>query len=144
MPDGLYVNYLPGKVSKNPSPAPFRQCAGRGGIWMPSYKAPVEDVMFLLKDVFQIERYNNLPGFEDATPETIEAILAEGAKLCEEAFAPLNRIGDQEGCERRDDGSVKTPTGFRDAYRAYVEGGWMGLSAPVDYGGQGLPTTLNT
>jgi acyl-CoA dehydrogenase len=111
---------------------------------MPSYKAPVDDVMFLLRDVFQIERYNNLPGFEDATPETIEAILAEGAKLCEEAFAPLNRVGDEQGCTRHPDGTVTTPKGFREAYRAYVEGGWMGLSAPTEYGGQGLPMTLNT
>jgi len=111
---------------------------------MPSYKAPVEDVMFLLKDVFQIERYNNLPGFEDATPETIEAILAEGAKLCEEAFAPLNRVGDEEGCTRHPDGTVTTPKGFKEAYRAFAEGGWMGLSAPTEFGGQGLPMTLNT
>src|SRR5687768_3350258 len=83
---------------------------------MPSYKAPVEDALFLLKDVFSIERYNNLAGFADATPDMIEAILAEGAKLCEEVFAPLNRAGDQEGCERLDDGSVKTPAGFKDAY----------------------------
>jgi 3-(methylsulfanyl)propanoyl-CoA dehydrogenase len=111
---------------------------------MPSYKAPVEDVLFLLNDVFAIERYNNLPGFADATPDVIEAIVAEGAKLCEEVFAPLNRIGDEEGCERHPDGAVTTPTGFKEAYRAYVEGGWMGLSAPAQYGGQGLPTTLNT
>jgi acyl-CoA dehydrogenase len=111
---------------------------------MPSYKAPVEDVLFLLNDVFAIERYNNLPGFADAQPDVVEAIVSEGAKLCEEVFAPLNRIGDQEGCKRHPDGAVTTPTGFKEAYRAYVEGGWMGLSAPVEYGGQGLPTTLNT
>jgi alkylation response protein AidB-like acyl-CoA dehydrogenase len=111
---------------------------------MPSYKAPVDDVLFLLKDVFPIERYNNLPGFADATPDVIEAVLGEGAKLCEEVFAPLNRIGDQEGCTRQPDGSVMTPKGFKEAYQAYAGGGWMGLSAPAEYGGQGLPTTLNT
>ncbi|MBZ6078613.1 acyl-CoA dehydrogenase C-terminal domain-containing protein [Microvirga puerhi] len=111
---------------------------------MPVYKAPVEDVMFLLNDVFPIERYNNLPGFADATPDTVEAILGEGAKLCEEAFAPLNRVGDEEGCTRHPDGSVTTPKGFKDAYEAFTAGGWMGLSAPEEYGGQGLPTTLNS
>ncbi len=111
---------------------------------MPVYKAPVEDVMFLLNDVFPIERYNNLPGFADATPDTVEAILGEGAKLCEEVFAPLNLSGDQEGCTRNPDGSVTTPKGFREAYEAYSAGGWMGLAAPEEYGGQGLPSTLNT
>jgi acyl-CoA dehydrogenase len=111
---------------------------------MPTYKAPVEDALFLLHDVLGFDRYNNLPGFSDATPDVVEAILGEGAKLCEEVFAPLNRIGDQEGCKRQDDGSVATPTGFKDAYRAYCEGGWMGISAPVEYGGQGLPSILNT
>ena len=111
---------------------------------MPSYKAPVEDALFLLNDVFHLERYNNLPGFADATPDVLEAILTEGAKLCEETFAPLNRIGDEEGCTRNADGSVTTPPGFKEAYRAYATGGWMGLSAPAEYGGQGLPSILNT
>lgn len=111
---------------------------------MPVYKAPVEDVMFLLNDVFPIERYNNLPGFADATPDTVEAILGEGAKLCEEVFAPLNLSGDQEGCTRHPDGSVTTPKGFKEAYEAYAAGGWMGLAAPEEYGGQGLPSALNT
>jgi alkylation response protein AidB-like acyl-CoA dehydrogenase len=111
---------------------------------MPVYKAPVEDVMFLLNDVFPIERHNNLPGFADATPDTVEAILVEGAKLCEEVFAPLNRTGDLEGCTRNPDGSVTTPRGFKEAYEAYAAGGWMGLAAPEEYGGQGLPSLLNT
>jgi acyl-CoA dehydrogenase len=111
---------------------------------MPAYKAPVEDVLFLLNDVFHLERHNNLPGFADATPDMVEVIVAEGARFCEEVFAPLNRIGDQEGCTRHADGRVTTPAGFREAYRAYAEGGWMGLSAPTEYGGQGLPSTLNT
>ena len=110
---------------------------------MPVYKAPVEDVMFLLKDVFPIERHNNLPGFADATPDTVEAILTEGARLCEEVFAPLNLAGDREGCVRHPDGAVSTPKGFKAAYDAYVAGGWMGLSMPEAFGGQGLPTTLN-
>jgi acyl-CoA dehydrogenase len=111
---------------------------------MPVYKAPVEDVMFLLREVFPIERHNNLPGFGDATPDMVEAILTEGAKLCEEEFAPLNRVGDMEGCTRNPDGSVRTPKGFKEAYEAYASGGWMGLSVPEDFGGQGLPSTLNT
>ncbi len=111
---------------------------------MPVYKAPVEDVLFLLNDVFRIDRYNNLPGFEDTTPDMIEAILGEGAKLCEEALHPLNLSGDKEGCTRHADGRVTTPKGFREAYKAYCEGGWLGLSAPVEFGGQGLPSTLNS
>ena len=109
---------------------------------MPAFKAPVEDVLFLLNDVFQLQNYNNLPGFADAAPDTVEAILAEGAKLCEEVLAPLNRIGDVEGCRHHADGSVTTPQGFREAYEAYAAGGWVALSAPQEYGGQGLPTTL--
>ncbi len=110
---------------------------------MPVYKAPVQDVMFLLNDVFQIERYNNLPGFADATPDLIEAILSEGAKLCEEVFQPVNLSGDKEGCTRHPDGSVTTPKGYKAAFDAYREGGWLGLPVPEEFGGQGLPSTLN-
>jgi hypothetical protein len=109
---------------------------------MPSYKAPLEDVSFLLNDVFQIDRYNNLPGFSDASADVREAILAEAAKLSEEVLQPLNRIGDLEGCTRHDDGRVTTPKGFKAAYKQLGEGGWLGLSMPTEYGGQGLPSTL--
>jgi acyl-CoA dehydrogenase len=111
---------------------------------MPTYKAPVEDVLFLLNDVFGMERYNNLPGFADATPDVVEAVLGEAAKFCEEVVQPLNRIGDKVGCKRNDDGSVTTPPGFKEAYGQFADGGWIGISAPAEYGGQGLPSTLTT
>ncbi len=109
---------------------------------MPVYKAPVEDTLFLLNDVFQFERYNNLPGFAEATPDLVEAVLGEGAKLCEEVLQPINHSGDQEGCKRNADGSVTTPKGFKQAYEAYAAGGWIGLAMDPEYGGQGLPYTL--
>src|SRR4051812_30024426 len=108
---------------------------------MPIYKAPVEDVTFLLNDVFQIDRYDNLPGFTDASADVREAILSEAAKLSEEVLQPLNRTGDLEGCKRNDDGSVTTPKGFKEAFKQVAEGGWLGLSAPAEYGGQGVSGT---
>jgi acyl-CoA dehydrogenase len=110
---------------------------------MPIYKAPVEDVSFLLNDVFQIDNYNNLPGFADASLDVREAILGEAAKLSEEVLQPLNHVGDLEGCTRHDDGRVTTPTGFKAAFKQMAEGGWLGLSVPQEFGGQGLPTTLS-
>src|ERR1700736_2789902 len=110
---------------------------------MPIYKAPVEDVSFLLNDVFQVDRYDNLPGFSDAAADVREAILNEAAKLSEEVLQPLNRVGDLEGCIRHDDNSVTTPKGFKEAFRQVAEGGWLGLSAPSEYGGQGLPVALS-
>src|ERR1700709_2966331 len=94
---------------------------------MPSYKAPLEDVSFLLNDVFQIDRYNNLPGFSDASSDVREAILAEAAKLTEQVLQPLNRIGDLEGCTRHDDGRVTTPKGFKQAVKQATQGGWLAL-----------------
>src|SRR6516162_8434240 len=97
---------------------------------MPSYKAPVEDTLFLLRDVLGYERYGNLPGFSDAPLDVVEAVLGELGKVAEEVFQPLNRAGDLEGCKRHDDGRVTTPKGFKDAYDALRRGGWIGLSAP--------------
>ena len=109
---------------------------------MPVYKAPVEDVQFLLNDVFHLDRYDNLPGFSDASPDVVAAILGEAAKFTEEVLTPLNRIGDLEGCTRHDDGRVTTPKGFKEAFNQLRDGGWIGISAPAEYGGQGLPATM--
>ncbi|HET7413769.1 MAG TPA: acyl-CoA dehydrogenase, partial [Pararhizobium sp.] len=111
---------------------------------MPIYKAPVEDTLFILNDVLGYARYDNLPGFAEAAPDILEAILQEGARLAEEELLPTSRIGDTEGCVRHDDGSVTAPKGFREAYGRYREGGWLGLAADPAHGGQGLPYVLHT
>ena len=109
---------------------------------MPSYKAPVDDTLFLIRDVLEYERYGNLPRFSEAPLDVIEAVLREGGKFAEEVIQPLNRSGDQEGCTRDAAGNVATPKGFKQAYKAYVEGGWVGLAGDPAYGGQGLPHFL--
>jgi acyl-CoA dehydrogenase len=111
---------------------------------LPVYKAPVEDTMFILRDVLGYERYSNLAGFSDASLDIVEAVLSEGAKLAENVMFPLNYSGDQQGCTRNADGSVTTPDGFKAAFDAYCEGGWLGLGFDPEYGGQGLPYVLHT
>ncbi|MCX8996006.1 acyl-CoA dehydrogenase C-terminal domain-containing protein [Rhizobiaceae bacterium BDR2-2] len=110
---------------------------------MPVYKAPVNDTLFVLNDVLNLQNYGNLPGFADLGPDMLEAIVSEAAKVAEEEFFPLNLSGDQEGCTRSDDGSVTVPAGFKEAYDAYCQGGWLGLAVPEEFGGQGLPYTLH-
>lgn len=109
---------------------------------MPTYKAPVSDTLFLLTDVFDYAKYANAPGFSDAPIDLVEAVLTEGAKFVEEVLQPLNRVGDLEGCKRNPDGGVTTPKGFKEAYKAFVEGGWVGLAGDPAFGGQGLPAFL--
>ena len=110
---------------------------------MPSYTAPVAETMFLLTDVFPLDRYANLPRFAATPIDVVEAILAGGGRFASEVLQPLNLRGDQEGCRRLDGGSAVTPKGFKDAYRQYVEGGWAGVSGSTAYGGQGLPQFVN-
>ena len=108
-----------------------------------SYQAPVRDQMFILRDVLHLDSYANLPGFADAALDTVEAVLTEGAKFCEEVLAPINHAGDQEGCVWSPDNTVKTPKGFKEAYATMVEAGWPALGAEPEFGGQGLPRVLS-
>ncbi|MFT4047437.1 MAG: acyl-CoA dehydrogenase C-terminal domain-containing protein [Solimonas sp.] len=109
---------------------------------MPAYKAPLRDMRFLLNEVFDYPaHYASLPNGKDADPDTVAAILEEGAKFCEEVLSPLNLPGDEEGC-RFENGKVTTPKGFKEAYEQYVAGGWQGLSHPAEYGGQGMPMSM--
>jgi alkylation response protein AidB-like acyl-CoA dehydrogenase len=108
-----------------------------------TYQAPVRDYQFLLRDVLQLDRYANLPAFADASMDTVEAILEEAGKFTSEVLAPLNTVGDKQGCVWSPDFTVKTPDGFKDAYAKLVEGGWPALGSDPAYGGQGLPHVVN-
>src|SRR5438874_2089258 len=101
-------------------------------------------MQFVMNDLAGLEQVGKLPGCEDATPDTVAAILAEAAKFATEVLDPLNAVGDREGARRLDDGSVKTPTGFKDAYLQYCANGWNGLTKSPEFGGQGLPQLVAT
>ncbi|MEO7997149.1 MAG: acyl-CoA dehydrogenase C-terminal domain-containing protein [Gemmatimonadaceae bacterium] len=108
---------------------------------MPSYRAPLDDIHFLLHDVHNVAQLSQLPAFAEATPDVIDAVLAEAASVCEQLLFPLNQSGDAEGC-RYENGEVKTPAGFKEAYAQYAGGGWTGIAAPSEFGGQGLPEAV--
>lgn len=105
------------------------------------FTAPVRDLRFVLEELLEY-RSLALPGFEETTPDLVEAVLEEAAKLAGEVWSPLNASGDQQGCVRRDDGGVTLPEGFAEAYQAYVEGGWNGIGVSQELGGQGLPEVV--
>jgi len=106
---------------------------------MSQYQAPLAEMHFVMTELAGLEDIARLPGFEDATPDTVLAILEEAARFATEVLDPLNSIGDREGARLDDDCRVTTPAGFRDAYRQFCELGWNGLSKSADFGGQGMP-----
>ena len=110
---------------------------------MPVYSPPSENIKFILHDVLKASKLSELPGYEDFSDDLMDQIIEEGGKICEEVLFPINQSGDQEGCTFND-GEVKTPKGFKEAYDTFAEGGWCGLSADPEYGGMGMPVLLNT
>ena len=110
---------------------------------MPSYKAPLRDMRFVLYELMNAEKLPTLAGYEEFTRDLVEPILEEAAKMCEEVLQPLNRSGDEEGC-RLENGVVYTPKGFKEAYKQYCEGGWNSIACDPELGGQGMPKIVCT
>ncbi|MDB5472594.1 MAG: acyl-CoA dehydrogenase [Caulobacter sp.] len=108
-----------------------------------AYQPPVRDHVFLLEDVLKIDQYAELPAFADASLDVVKAIIEEAGKFTGEVLAPLNAVGDKQGCTWRQDNTVTTPTGFKEAYKQLCDGGWTGLGSDPAYGGQGLPHVVN-
>mgnify|MGYP000668582440 CR=1 FL=1 len=107
-----------------------------------NYKAPLRDMEFVYYELFNGEELTKLPGYEEAEPETVKAILQEAAKMAENVLLPLNQSGDEEGC-RFESGNVTAPKGFKEAYDIFTEGGWHGLSTDPEFNGMGLPHSLS-
>ena len=110
---------------------------------MGDYQAPLRDMQFVIEELIGLEEIASLPGYEDATPDLVRAILEEAGKLARDVLSPINRSGDIEGA-KLENGVVITPTGFRSAYQAYVDGGWNALQFDREIGGQGLPQLVAT
>ncbi len=110
---------------------------------MPEYKAPVRDMKFVMQELLDCDSHYQKLGYDDASLDMVDAIIGEAAKFTEQVIAPINQSGDEQGCTWTE-GDVTTPNGFKDAYQQYVDGGWPTLAQNVDFGGQGLPHSLNT
>ncbi|MEQ8745908.1 acyl-CoA dehydrogenase C-terminal domain-containing protein [Pyruvatibacter sp.] len=108
---------------------------------MPTYKAPVDDFMFIFHDLLKIHERSDLPGFEDLTPDMTRAILEAGGKFCEEVLQPINQSGDEEGAHF-ENGVVRVPAGFKEAYQQYCDNGWNRLGAPESVGGANMPSVV--
>src|SRR6202158_1820979 len=111
---------------------------------MSTYRAPMQEIQFVMNELAGLEQVGKLPGYEDATPDTVAAILEEASKFATEVLDPLNAVGDREGATWQEGGKVKTATGFKDAYRRFAENGWNGLTKNPEHGGQGLPQLVAT
>ncbi len=109
---------------------------------MQTYRAPLREMRFVLHELLDASVLSALPGYEEATPDVIDAMIEEGARLCENVLLPLNRPADEEGCHY-ENGAVRTPEGFKEAYRRFVEAGWTGVTVAPGYGGQGLPELVS-
>ena len=109
---------------------------------MPRYTAPVKDMQFILHDVLKVSEHD-VPGYDELERDFTNAVLEEAGKLNSEVLAPLNVVGDTEGC-RLENGVVYTPTGFKDAFEQVKEGGWTGLDMPEEFGGQNMPVVIGT
>ena len=108
-----------------------------------TYHAPLKDMLFVMNELANLSEINQLPGCEDATPDTVEAVLEENAKFCGEVVAPLNHPGDKEPSHGHD-GQVTTSKGFKEAFRGFADAGWQGVQHPAEFGGQGLPKLVAT
>ena len=110
---------------------------------MSEYQAPLKDIRFVMQDLAGLDQIVSLPGYEEATPDVVDAILEEAAKFAGGVVSPLNQVGDRDGARWKDT-IVTTPAGFKEAYRQFVDNGWNALGCDPDFGGQGLPRLLST
>ncbi|NCZ66280.1 MAG: acyl-CoA dehydrogenase, partial [Rhodobacteraceae bacterium] len=109
---------------------------------MPHYNAPTKDMQYVLNDVLDVKN-SSIPGYADLDADSLSAILEEAGKITSQVLAPLNAVGDQEGCHF-ENGVIRTPAGFKDAFEQVKEGGWTGIDCDPEFGGQGLPYLVGT